>query len=93
MYTTKLNKNTKKAKRWIDSYNNSDCYSVSDFYTSRVYRKESIESSIKRKMIENNCHGYKITGGNGFYFSCGYLNKDNTILYIETQSNTYEIAL
>lgn len=93
MYTTKLNKNTKKASNWIEQYNNSFCYSVSDFYVSRVYRKQSIEDSIIEKMHKENCHGYKILNGNSSFFTCGYKNQDNTILYIETIGNTFEIKL
>ena len=93
MNTTKLNKTTQKAKNWIDSYFSSSCFSVRDFYTSRVYRKESIEDAIKIKMRENNLHGYRIVSGNGFYFTCGYMNESENILYIETASNIFEIAL
>ena len=89
----KLNKTTQKASNWIDSYNKSTCYSVSDFYVSRVYRKQSIEDSIKRKMVENNCHAYKVLNGNSSFFTCAYKNNDNTILYVETIGNTWEIKL
>lgn len=93
MYTTKLNKTTQKAKNWIDSYFSSSCFSVRDFYTSRVYRKESIEDAIKMKMRENNLHDYRIVSGNGFYFTCGYMNESENILYIETAYNIFEIDL
>lgn len=93
MYTTKLNKTTERAKRWIDSYFTSSCFSVRDFYKSRVYRKESIEDAIKMKMRENDLHDYKIVSGNGFYFTCGYMDKTENILYIETASNIFEIDL
>lgn len=93
MYTTKLNKTTKRAKGWIDSYFQSSCYSVRDFYSSRVYRKESIEEAIKTKMRENNLHDYRIVSGNGFYFTCGYMDEAENILYIETAYNIFEIDL
>ena len=93
MYTTKLNKTTKRASNWIEQYNKSTCYSVSSFYVSRVYRKESIEEDIKRKMIENNCHGYKVLNGNSSFFTCAYKNSDDSILYVETIGNTFEIEL
>lgn len=93
MNTTKLNKTTAKAKNWIDSYFQSSCFSVRDFYTSRVYRKESIEDAIKMKMRENNLHDYRIVSGNGFYFTCGYMDEAENILYIETHCNTFEIDL
>ena len=93
MNTTKLNKTTQKAEKWINEYFNSSCFSVRDFYTSRVYRKESIEDAIKMKMRENNLHDYRIVSGNGFYFTCGYMNESEDILYIETASNIFEIDL
>ena len=93
MYTIKLNKTTQKAKRWIDDYFTSSCFSVRDFYTSRVYRKESIEDRIKERLRAENLHGYKIIGGNGFYFTCGYMDENENILYVETAYNIYEIDL
>lgn len=93
MYTTKLNKTTERAKRWIDSYFTSSCFSVRDFYKSRVYRKEGIEDAIKMRMRENDLHDYKIVSGNGFYFTCGYMSADSNILYIKTAYNTFEIDL
>lgn len=93
MYTTKLNKTTQKASNWVRQYNNSTCYSVSNFYGRCSYEKISIENHIKNKIIENNCHGYKVLAGNCFYFTCAYKNSDNSILYVETASKTWEIKL
>lgn len=93
MNTTKLNKTTQKARRWIEEYNSSSDYSVTTFYGRCSYEKISIENDIKKKMTENNCHGYKILSGNCFHFVCGYKNQDNTSLYIETIGNTWEIKL
>ena len=44
-------------------------------------------------MTENNCHGYKILSGNCFHFVCAYKSNDNSILYVETIGNTWEIKL
>lgn len=93
MNTTKLNKTTQKAKSFIDSYFQSACFSVRDFYGTCSSRKMTIENDIKSKMIKNNCHDYRILSGNSFYFTCGYISEDNNILYIETSGNTYEIDL
>lgn len=93
MNTTKLNKTTQKAKRWIDAYFNSSCFSVRDAYTSRVYRKERIEDAIKRRMSAENLHDYRIVSANGFYFTCGYMDETENILYIETHANIFEIDL
>lgn len=93
MNTTKLNKTTKRAKSWIEDYFNSSCYSVRDFYSSRVYTKESIENEIKARLIKNNLVGYKVINGNTFYFTCGYMTADKKTLFIETVSNIFEIEL
>ena len=93
MNTTKLNKNTQRAKSWIDLYFKSTCLSVRDFYKSRVYRKESIEDAIKKRMLEENLTDYRIVSGNGFYFTCGYMDATENTLYIETAYNIFEIFL
>lgn len=93
MYTTKLNNTTQKASNWIEQYNNSCCYSVLNFYGNCSRRKEAIENDIKKKMTENNCHGYKVLNGNSSFFTCAYKNSDNSILYVETIGNTFEIEL
>lgn len=93
MQTVKLNKTTQKAINWINSYNNSTCCSVRDWYASRTPRKESIENSIKQRIKEEGLKAYKIVSANGFYFTCGYMSQDEKTLYIETASNIYEIAL
>jgi hypothetical protein len=91
--TTKLNKTTQKAESWIKSYFMSSCFSVLDFYKTCSSEKRQAEKDIKQKMIENNCHDYRILNGNCFYFTCGYMSKDDNILYIETACNTFEIDL
>lgn len=93
MNTTKLNKTTKKAERWIKEYKNSFNYSVRDFYKSCSYDKMQAEKDIINKMNDNKCYGYKILNGNTFYFTCGYKSEDGKTLYIETSCNTFEIAL
>ena len=93
MNTTKLNKTTKKAKAWIDSYFTSSCFSVRDYYTSRVYVKESIEDRIKERIYSEGLKDYRIVSANGFYFTCGYMSADDNTLYIETAYNIFEIDL
>lgn len=93
MTTTKLNKTTKKAEKWINAYFNSNCYSVSDFYTSKAESKKSIESVIKARLIDYDLIGYKVINGNTFYFTCGYMTADKKTLFIETAYSIYEIEL
>lgn len=93
MTTTKLNKTTKKAKNWIEKYFDSSCYSVRDYYSSRVFAKEKIELKIKNRMDTNNLVDYKIISGNCHYFTCGYMTTDKKTLFVETVSNIFEIEL
>lgn len=89
----RLNNTTQKAKNWIFNYKNSDCYSVEEAYSRPSTRKLSIEENIKKKMWAMGGHSYKVLGANSSFFTCGYLNKDCTVLYIETAYNTFEIEL
>ena len=93
MNTTKLNKTTQKAEAWIKQYFNSSCFSVRDYYGRCSYAKISIESRIRDRMVENDFIGYRVLNGNSFYFTVGYTDRTENILYIETVSNIYEIDL
>ena len=93
MYTTKLNKSTQKAESWIKKYFNSSCFSVRNFYGRCSQEKISIEQKIRDRMIENDLIGYRVLNGNCFYFTVGYTDRTENILYIETASNIYEIDL
>ena len=93
MYTTKLNKTTKKAQGFIDSYYNANCSSVMSFYGRCSFTKLDIEKSIKDDMYKIGGHGYRITGGNSSFFSCAFLSGDDSILYYYTHSNIFEIEL
>lgn len=89
----KLNNTTQKARNWINQYNKSNCYSVLSFYGNCSRRKETIENEIIEKMNKNNCYGYKVLNGNSSFFTCAYKSKDDSILYVETIGNTFEIEL
>lgn len=93
MDATKLNKTAKKAKKWINGYFNSNCYSVSNFYVSEVDKKESIEQAIKTRLSDDHLIGYKVICGNCFYFTCGYMTADKKTLFVETASKIYGIEL
>lgn len=93
MTTTKLNKTTKKAKRWIEEYFNSSCYSVTNFYAGDIPNKESIENEIKARLSDSHLVGYKVINGNCFHFTCGYMTACKKTLFIETYSNIFEIEL
>lgn len=90
---TNLNKVTQKAKRWIDSYFNSTCYSVLDFYSRPSQNKIYIEQRIRDNMNNDGYHDYRILGGNSSFYTCGYRTLDNKKLIIETAYNTFVIEL
>lgn len=93
MNTTKLNKNTKRAESWIDSYFRSTYASIDEFYNRASYNKVRAEKECINRMLEVNGKGYRVLGGNSSFFTCGYLSNDGKTLYIETACNTFEIAL
>lgn len=93
MNTTKLNKTTARAERWIHAYNRANCYSVEDFYKSPSGCKIRAEKECLARMNSINGYGYRVLGGNSSFFTCGYKSEDGKTLYIETHCNTFEIAL
>ena len=93
MNATKLNKNTQRAKGFIDSYFKSHHLTVRDCYSTRTYTKESIEDKILNRIYSEGMTDYRIISFNTFYFTCGYMDKTENILYVETASNIYEIDL
>lgn len=93
MNKTKLNKTTQKAERWIKQYFTSSCFSVRNYYGRCSDEKIRIEQKIRDRMIENDLIGYRVLNGNCFYFTVGYTDRAENILYIETFSNIYEIDL
>lgn len=93
METTKLNKTTQRAENWIRQYFSSSCFSVRDFYGCCSEEKIRIERRIRERMIENELKDYRILNGNCFYFTCGYMDKTENTLYIETSCNIFEIDL
>ena len=93
MQTTKLNNTTQKARKWVNDYKNSFCNSVNNFYNNCSSAKVQAEIACKNRMLENNCHDYKVLNGNCSHFTCGYISHNNKTLYIETASNIFEIEL
>ena len=93
MNTTKLNKSTERASRWIDSYNRAIYTSVEDFYNRPSHNKINAERRCLERMNSVNGYNYRVLGGNSSFFTCGYKSKDGNTLYIETHCNIFEIAL
>lgn len=93
MNTTKLNKTTQKAEKWVKEYKNSFCSSVKSFYGKCSSAKVEAENTIKKRIMANNCRNYKVLNGSCSRFTCGYMSSDSNTLFIETASNIFEIAL
>lgn len=90
---TKLNKTTQKAKAWINGYFNSHYLTIRDCYTTRSYTKEAIEDKILNRIYAEGKTDYRVISFNGFYFTVGYRDTKNNILYVETAYNIFEIQL
>lgn len=88
---TKLNKTTQKAQAFINSYNNATGTTLSDIYSSYSAAKARAERDCRDRMANLNGYDFRMMSGNTYAFTCGYRTDDT--LYIETSSNTYEIAL
>ena len=85
----------KKAWELWQAYNKATDDSVLTAYkTSPSYAKINAENDIKKRMIEENGHGYKVMSHNTFGFTCGYLvdiSNITKLLTVDTKSNTYRV--
>ena len=93
MYTTKLNKTTKRAESWVKQYYNSSCFTVNDYYKHCSYEKIRIENKIKERIYNDKLCDYRVLNGNSFTFTVGYRDDRGDTLYIETAYNIFEIDL
>lgn len=91
----KLNRNTKKAQGFIDSYRYSCNYTLTDCYESYSYHKWMAEDSCRDRMYNMNGWGFKIMSYNSQTFTCGWLYQDKVtgtvMLNVETAYNCYQI--
>lgn len=88
---TKLNKGTKRAQGFIDSYNRATGTTLSDIYGSYSSAKAQAERECRERMEQLGAHDFRMMSGNSFSFTCGY--RTDTTLYVETSCYTYEIEL
>ena len=89
----KLNKTTKKAQAFINAYFGSHYFTVRECYKTRSYTKEAIEDRILDRIYGEGKTDYRVISFNGFYFTVGYMDKSENILYVETAYNIFEIDL
>lgn len=90
----KLNRNTKKARGFIQSYERSCDYSLCECYKNHSYAKAVAEAQCREKMFDMDGFGFKIMSFNSMTFTCGWLyeDKDGVLtLHVETRANTYEM--
>lgn len=87
----------KKAWNLWQEYENASITSVQDAYkTGCSNLKIQAENNIKKRMLDENGHGYKVLSHNTFGFTCGYLMDVSNItklLTVDTRDNTYRILM
>lgn len=88
----------KKAWNLWNEYENASITSVQEAYKASCSNlKIQAENDIKKRMLDENGHGYKILSANGFNFKCGYLipvlGGTTYILTVDTKTNTYRILM
>ena len=89
---TILNKNTKKARYYINCYRRAiDNSSIFDIYAVPSKAKIIIAENIERKARDLKCYDIRYLHGNSFNYVMGY--SDGKVLYIETTANTFKIEL
>lgn len=91
----KLNRNTKKARGFVQEYDSSYNFGLRQCYTSYSYSKGRAEERCRAKMFAMDGYGFKILSFNSQKFTCGWLYEDAEtgviMLNVETYRNTYTI--
>ena len=96
---TVLNKNTKKAKTLINSYNyyhrKYESYDILTFYQRPSSNKIKAWQQCKKLASKNNGNDLHICGGNSLFFSAGFtvVENDKKYLIYITRDNRYKIEL
>lgn len=92
---TDISQNTKKAERFINKYNRSDCYRIEDAYKRPSHTKIAIYESLIRGMNDLNGFYMRITCTNSSFFCCAFRYDDNCkhyLVYI-TPMHNYRILI
>lgn len=94
-----LNKKTKKAKSFVDSFNfygiKNESYDILTFYEKPSCSKIRAWYFCKELAAKNNGNNLHICGGNSSFFSAGFTMVENDkkyLIYI-TRENQYKIEL
>ncbi len=94
-----LNKNTKKAKLFVDSFNfyrgKNESYDILTFYQKPSQSKIKAWYFCKKLASKNNGNDLHICGGNSSVFSAGFTMVENDKKYLVyiTRDNQYKIEL
>ena len=84
-----INNNNKQAQHFINAYNHSDIFSLSEAYANPSTAKTRADYNCRMMMQEEGGHGYKIIGHNCNYFTAAWIS-GNT-LRVETFANSFVI--
>ena len=91
----KLNRNTKKAKGFVDAYTRTYHSSLDECYKNYSQAKARAEFRCRVKMCQMDGWGFNIFSFNNQTFTCGWLYEDKerevTMLNVETPYNSYQI--
>ena len=89
----KLNRNTKKAQYFIDSFNNSVFETLDECYNSCSAAKRNAYYYCLYKCSDMGGWRFRIISFNNTAFTCGWLYEDKEtgviMLNVETYCNTY----
>ena len=83
----RIKEESKKGQMYIDLFNKSRHFSVTDYYKNPSSAKVSAEMRIRTK---SECKAYRVLRGNSSAFTAGWLDNQN-VLHIETRDNSYVI--
>ena len=86
----KINANTVRGSRFIDSYNRATARRLSDVYGSYSCAKACAENDCLRWCAEEGGHGFKIISYNCNFFTAAWLTADG--LRVETPGGSYLVA-
>lgn len=91
----KLNRNTEKARNFIERYYWSRERTLADCYLNFSKAKAIAEAQCREKMLGMDGHGFKIISFNSMTFTCGWLFEDKEtgviMLNVETAHNSYQV--
>lgn len=85
-----INANTKQGQRFVEGYNRSRYYDLSDCYGRYSWEKERAQAECREMMRKDGGEGFKIIGFNTCQFSCGWRTPEG--LRVETACNSYLVV-